>query len=83
MMDYIFSLIKSVYEFAAGFRFNGNVGGCSGPAINHVNLLIAATLLLTNSWPMDENIFKLAVTIVMRRRIDNMPTIKDTIEKYV
>lgn len=30
MMDYIFSLIKSVYEFVAGLRLNSNAGGDAG-----------------------------------------------------
>lgn len=53
------------------------------PAIDHVHLLIAATLLLTNSRPIDENILKRAVTIVMHRQMDNMPEIEVTLEAYV
>jgi hypothetical protein len=53
------------------------------PAINHVHLLIAATLLLTNSRPIDEEILKRAVTIVMHRQMDDMPEIEVTLEAYV
>ena len=53
------------------------------PAINHVYLLIAATLLLTNSRPMGEDILKRAVTIVMYRKIEDMPEIEDTVEEYI
>ena len=52
-------------------------------AINRVHLLIAATLLLTNSRPMGENILKCAVTIVMHRRIDDMLEMNDTVEECV
>lgn len=52
-------------------------------AINHVHLLIAATLLLTNSQPIDENLLKRAVTIVMHRQMDNMPEIEVNLEAYV
>lgn len=53
------------------------------PAIDHAKLSIAATLLLTNSRPMGEDILKRAVTIVMHRRIDNMPEIESVEETYV
>ena len=53
------------------------------PAIKHVHLLIAATLLLTNSRPIDENILKRAVTIVMHRQMNNMPEIESVEETYV
>ena len=53
------------------------------PAIDHAKLSIAAALLLTNSRPIDEDILKRAVTIVMRRQMDNMPEIESVEETYV
>lgn len=53
------------------------------PAIDYAKLSISATLLLTNSRPMGEDILKRAVTIVMHRRIDNMPEIESVEETYV
>lgn len=53
------------------------------PAIDHAKLSIVAALILLNSRPMDENILKRAVTIVMYRQMDNMPEIEDIAEAYV
>ena len=53
------------------------------PAIDHTRLSIAATLLLTNSRSIDEDILKRAVTIVMHRQMDNMPEIESVEETYV
>ena len=53
------------------------------PAIDYAKLSIAAALLLTNSRPIDEDILKRAVTIVMRRQMDNMPEIESVEETYV
>lgn len=53
------------------------------PAINHVKLLIAVALLLKNSQSMGEDILKRAVTIVIHRKMDNMPEIEDLVEEYV
>lgn len=52
-------------------------------AINHVHLLIAATLLLKNSRPIGVDILKRAVTIVMHRQMNNMPEIESVEETYV
>lgn len=53
------------------------------PAIDHAKLSIAAALLLTNSRSIDEDILKRAVTIVMRRQMDNMPEIESVEGTYV
>ena len=80
-------LLLFKYQYNYGNDSLANLMGISEDevesAINHVHLLIAATLLLTNSRPIDEVTLKRAVTIVMRRRIERMPEIEDTAEEYV
>lgn len=52
-------------------------------ALNHVKLLIAASLVLKNGQPMGEDILKRAVTIVLHRQMDNMLEIDDELGGHV